>query len=183
MSKIALGLLFATSIFAQYTNVYVAVSAPTAWQKQITDSLTQKLNAIPDVQVVDKAEDSAFTISVDVNSIIKGKDDVIGYSMMALIYGSYDRAILIKVFDTLWKDSKDKFTQQMLEVLKYTVSGNVFLAGTVHTHGPLGDINDGYDMIVGKLKTTALPEWRRFQKMLAEIPDDKSKTVAPTSRF
>ena len=184
MIKTVLGLLLVSpSLFAQYTNVYLGVAAPAEWQKQIINDLKIKLNAIPDVQVVENADDAAFTISVDVNAVTNGKDELIGYSMMTLIYGTYDRAILTTMFDTLWKDSKDKSVQQMLQFLKYTISGNIFLAGTVHTHGPVDDIGIAYDQIVGTLKTKALPELRRFGKMLGDLPDNTPRKPLTTSRY
>lgn len=165
-----------------YTNVYLSVSAPKAWLSEIEESLKVKLNAIPDVQVVDKEEDSLFTIAVDVNAVTNQSDEVIGYSMMALIYGTYDRKVLDWIFDLLKSGSKDKDLKAVADLMKYVAAGNVFLAATVHTHGSLQNIDTAYDEIVGKLKTKAIPELRRFSKLIDQLDSEDSKKL-PRSRF
>ena len=134
------------------------------------------------MQVVDKPEDAAFTISVDVNSVSKG-NEVIGYSMIPLIYGTYDRAVLNAIFDALRKDSKEKSTRTLPAFLKYTASGNIFLAATIHTHGPLSGIDEAYDQIVGKLKTYALAELRRFKEMVDDVSSDTTSKPLPKIGF
>ena len=167
MPKVLVGLLFSTCLFAQnYTRVFLDVSAPEAWRNDVAEALTVKLNAIPDVQVVVKETDSAFTIAVHLNAVTDRNDETIGYSMMALIYGTYDSKMLEAIFETIDTGSNDKDLKASVELMKYLVSGNVFLAATVHTHGPLNDIDSAYDEIVGKLKTNALPEFRRLGNML-----------------
>jgi hypothetical protein len=115
MLRIAVALfLLSTAAFGQYTHVFLTVSAPKNWQNNIVDSLTTKLNAIPDVLVAPREHGTAFTISVDVNSVSNGGNDVIGYSMMALIYGTYDRAMMTETFDRLWKGSNANGVPELL---------------------------------------------------------------------
>ena len=178
-------LLFTMSLGARaqgYTNVFLSVSAPKQWFGDITDSLKVKLNAIPDVQVVDKEEDAAFTVYVDVNAVSNQKDELIGYSMMALVYGTYDRKVLDYLFDKFAADG-DKASKASAELMKYIVSGNVFLAATIHTHGSVDKIDSAYDEIVGQLKTKALPELKRFQKLLEDAGGDSSKKSLQTKSF
>lgn len=165
-----------------YTNVYLSVSAPKAWFAEITDALKVKLNAIPDVQVVDKEDDSLFTIAVDVNAVTNKGDDLIGYSMMALICGTYDRKVLDFVFTNMENSSKDKDLAAVVKLMKYAAAGNVFLAATVHTHGSVENIDTAYDEIVGQFKTKALPELRRFATLVDEL-DTSKNTALPRSRF
>jgi hypothetical protein len=99
------------------------------------------------------------------------------------LYGTYDRAILDVIFENIFKESKDPSDQQLLQFLKYTISGNIFLASTLHTHGPLTGIDEAYDQIVGKLKTSALPELRRVRQLVADLPETEIKKPLPTSRL
>jgi len=182
MLKAIVGLLCSTCLLAQnYTNVFLAVSAPKAWQETVKDELTVKLNAIPDVQVTDVEADAAFTISVDINSITNRSDETLGYSMMALIYGTYDRKVLQALFENEGVQTTDKQAKAGVALLKYIISGNIFLAATVHTHGSLDNISSAYDEIVGKLKTKALPELRRFSKMLSDL--ESGNKALPAKRF
>lgn len=183
---IIIALLCAVSLPAQeanYINVYLSVSAPKAWVDSITDSLKTKLNAIPDVQVVDKNDNAMFTVYVDVNSVSNKSDELIGYSLMSLIYGTYDRAVLKIWVDEAVKVSEDPSTKAYLDLMAYAVSGNIFLAGTVHTHGSTDSIDSAYDQIVAKLKSDALPEFRRFRQMVlkaAAIEKSQSQKAKPT---
>lgn len=160
-----------------YINVRLLLSAPDNWMSEIEESLTTKINAIPDVQVVEDADKAVFTITVDVNAINNKKDELMGYSMMALIVGNYDAKIMTAFFDGVKSTVKD---DKAVDLMKYVVSGNVFLAGALHTHGSTDKIGDAYDQIVGKLKSKALPELRRFMAMVHETYDKPKKKIPTT---
>jgi hypothetical protein len=170
-------------IAANYITVRLTVSAPEKWQKPIRDGLETKLNAIPDVQVVGEEDEAMFTIDVDINSVTNKSDEILGYSLAALIYGNYDQAILKVVLDEAEKAVKSKEEKAWIPVLQYAVSGNVFVAAFIHTHGAIESISEAYDEIVGKLKSKALPEYRRMEKLVAEaVKNGAAPRALPTVR-
>jgi hypothetical protein len=100
---------------------------------------------------------------------------------MTLIYGTYDQQFLDAVFNEARK-SGSKEDKQWWNIFKYIASGNVFLAGWVHTHGPLSDISQVYDEIVRTLKTKGLPEYRRFTAMVGKALQE-SQNTKPSNVF
>lgn len=169
MNRLIFYVLLTSPMFAaDYVNVCLTIDAPKEWQSNIKDNLEAKLNAIPDVQVVEKADEAAFTILVDVNAVSNKTDEVIGYSLAAVVLGTYDNKILTLVFDEAEKTKLTAEEKAWMPVMKYAVSGNVFLAGFVHTHGSLDNIDAAYDQIVAKLKSKGMPEYRKMIKMIGE---------------
>ncbi len=175
MNRALIALTFSLPLLAgdaDFIRVKLSVAAPTNWVNSIKDELTTRLNAVPDVQVVDeKAADSAFTVIVDVNNVTNKENETLGYSMMALLMGTYDQRFLDASFIEA-KKTVPKENQELWDLLRFSASGNVFLAGWVHTHGGVSSISDAYDQIVGKLKTKGLPEYRQFLTMAMKVVKD-----------
>ena len=171
-------------IAADYVKVKLSLSVPDKWEAGIREQLEAKLNAVPDVLVVeDEDEEALFTIQVDVNSVSNKSDETIGYSLAALIYGTYDQKILKAVFDEAENSAKTKEEKAWMPVVKYAASGNVFVAAFIHTHGSTDAIGLAFDQIVGKLKSKAIPEYRRMEKLVATaIKNDGSPKARPVTR-
>jgi len=166
--------------FNPYISVRLEVAAPDEWSATIRSALEAKLNAVPDVQVVEDPDAAMFTILVDVNAITDKSDNLLGYSLAATIYGSYDERILSAIFDELAKSSDVK-AARTFQLMRYAISGNVFLAGVLHTHGSTQNIDAAYDQIVSELKSNGLPEARKMLTMLASLLRDEPKIEGPTS--
>jgi hypothetical protein len=155
---------------ARYINVRLEVAAPDEWSAAVKEALEAKLNAVPDVQVVEDADAAMFTISVDIDAIVSKSDKLLGYSLAATICGTYDQRFLSAIFDELAKSADDpRDMAGFLQVVQYAVSGNVFLAGVVHTHGSTENLDTAYDQIVAKLKSNGLPAARKMLTMLADF--------------
>jgi len=180
MTRLVLLLLLTGAAFGQdYIKVKLAINAPHGWRDSVTQNLTVKLNAVPDILVVDSDDtDSAFTVFVDVNYVTNQEEEILGYSLMALLLGTYDQKFLNAAFTEAEKLTS-RSDQHWLEILKYSVSGNVYLAGWVHTHGPIEGLSEAYDEIVGKLKTVGLPEYRRFLAMVLKAAAQSTGKGAP----
>jgi hypothetical protein len=172
---VKLVILFITllsGVSAETLKVHLTVSAPKKWADAIENTLTRKLNAIPEVEVIseEKCADCFYHVSVDINRVTNKEESIEGYSLMALVYGTLDREVLRLFIDKMALDSELK------EFLKYASSGNIFLAGSVHTHGSLDGISDAYDEIISTFKKNVLPNYREMNRLLEKIQARKTKT-------
>jgi hypothetical protein len=170
-----------TVVPGRYITVRVEVDAPDQWSATIRNALEARLNAIPDVEAIKDADEAMFTIAVDVNAVTDKSENLLGYSLAATICGNYDQKFLSALFGELSK-SADPTRAATLEVIQYAISGNVFLAGVVHTHGSTDSIDTAYDQVVSRFRSNGLPEARKMLTMLGSLTREQPR-VGSSTRF
>lgn len=162
---ILLGLLVVPGVCQQaYINICINVNAPPEWMPDVTRMLGDRLSRIPDIQLVRQVEDAQFEVRVDVTRIQDRGNQALGFSLAAVVLGRYDQQVMNLLVEMI--NAADS-GRTVGELLRYVVAGNYFLAGFVHTHGPLDGFDAACDQIAANLIRNGVPAYREFERKVA----------------